>query len=195
MFWQNKKNSIFRPWFSILEIYWWLLLNFRHAYTWLILTVHNLIYKKNGFGFSCNVSLQSPPSPFHAISDPSSIPLKFFLMYAFSFPFFRGSISQFFRIPSFPFLTSSVLLFLFSSLYGISALFLSKSFCWCINNSRIREYPSWILPPFIQALVWPRGSWINEKWLAFSSATRSISSISRSSVFANCKAKNTLRLI
>ena len=57
-------------------------------------------------------------------------------------------------------LNSSVFLFLSSSLSRISAFFLSKYFCWCINNSRSREYPFWILLPFIQALVWPRGFWI-----------------------------------
>ena len=35
-----------------------------------------------------------------------------------------------------------------------------------------REYPSWIFSPFIQALVWSRVFWINERWLTFSSARR-----------------------
>ena len=46
---------------------------------------------------------QPPPSPLYDISDPSSIPLLFLLKHAFSFLFFRSSISQFFRILSFPF--------------------------------------------------------------------------------------------
>ena len=118
--------------------------------------------------------------------------------FLFNSSWYTRSLSRSSRVPFLSFseyrrslsCRSAYVLFLFSSLSRISALFLSNSFCWCINNSRSREYPSWILPPFIQALFWPRGSWINERWLTFSSARRSMSSISRRSVVVNCKAKD-----
>ena len=102
------------------------------------------------------------------------------------------SFSEYLRSLS---LNSSVFLFVSSSLSRISACFLSKSFRWYMNHSRSREYPFWILPPFIQVLVWPRGFLIHEKRLLCFSATRSISSISWSSASVNCKAKNISGLI
>ena len=105
---------------------------------------------------------QPPPSPLHDISDRSSILLLFLLIHPFSFPFFKSSISQFFRILSVPFSKFSrpSLSFFFSFL--TSAFCPSISFCRDIINSLGRGYSSRTrrsLPFSIQALTFPRGSW------------------------------------
>ena len=112
--------------------------------------------------------------------------------FLFNSSWYTRSLSRSSRVPFLSFseyrrslsCRSAYVLFLFSSLSRISAFFLSNSFCWCINNSGSRECPTWILRPFIQALVWPRGFWIDEKCLPCPQF------LAASSAFVNCKAKD-----